>query len=288
MRREQSVWFQCLVVVVQSPSCVDFAEHQASLSLTISWSLPKFTSITSVMPSSHLILCHPLFLLPSIFHSIMVFSKELAVLIRWPECWSFSFSISPFSDYSGLISFKIDWFDLLVVQGAPQFESINSLVLYLLYGPPLKTVHDYWKDYSLDYIDLCWQSDVFAFLIDLSRFVIAFLSRSKCLLISWLQSPSTVVIEPKKRKLVTCFCLFPFYLPEVKGLDTMILVFLILSFKLAFSRSSFTSRDSLVPLYFLPLEWYHPHIWGCWYFSQQSWFQLIIHPACISHDALSV
>ena len=135
------------VVVVQSPSHVQlFATPwttacQASLYLTFSQSLPKFTSIDSVMPSNHLILCCPL-LLPSIFPSIRVFSNELALGIRWPKYWSFSFSISPSSEYSGLISFRIDKFDLFAFQGtqesslAPQFESINSLAPCLLYGSP--------------------------------------------------------------------------------------------------------------------------------------------------------
>ena len=89
---------------------------QSSLSFTISWSLPKFTSIELMMPSNHLILCHPL-LLPSIFPSIRVFFNESTVHIRWPKCWSFSFSISPSNEYSGLISFRIHWFDILAVQG---------------------------------------------------------------------------------------------------------------------------------------------------------------------------
>ena len=93
------------------------AAHQASLSLTISWSSPKFMSIASVMPSSHLILCCPLLLLPSILPSIMDFSNESAVHIRWPKYWSFSFSISPSNEYSRLISLKIDWFNLLALQG---------------------------------------------------------------------------------------------------------------------------------------------------------------------------
>ena len=106
-------------VVSQSPSWVQSfatpwtAAHQACL-LTIPQSLPKFMSIESVMPSKHLILCHSLLLLPSIFPSIKVFSNESALCIRWPKYWSFSFSISPFNEYSGLISFKIDWFDLAV------------------------------------------------------------------------------------------------------------------------------------------------------------------------------
>ena len=133
MIREHSLYDLAPLLSFSHLVVPDFAVHQASLSLTISWNLPKFISITLVMPSSHLILCHPLFLLPSIFPSIMVFSSELAILIRWPKYLSFSFNISPFSDYSGLISFKIDWFDLLAVQGALQFQSINSLALYLLY-----------------------------------------------------------------------------------------------------------------------------------------------------------
>ena len=92
--------------------------HQASLSITTSWSLLKLMSIESVMPSNHLILCHPLFLLPSIFPSIRVFSNELALSIRWPKYWSFSFNISPSNEYSGLTSFRMDWLDLLAVQGS--------------------------------------------------------------------------------------------------------------------------------------------------------------------------
>jgi len=93
------------------------AAHQASLSITNSWSLPKLMSIESVMPSNHLILCHPLLLLPSIFPSIRVFSNESALCIRWPKYWSFSFSISPSNEHPGLISFRMDWLDLLAVQG---------------------------------------------------------------------------------------------------------------------------------------------------------------------------
>ena len=111
-------------------------------------------SIESVMPFSHLISYCPLLLLPSIFSSIMVFSSESALCIRWPKYWNFS--VSPSSEYSVLISFRIDWFDLLAVQGtlksslAPQFESINSLMLSLLYGPSLTSIHDYWKKHGFD------------------------------------------------------------------------------------------------------------------------------------------
>ena len=107
------------------------AAHQASLSITNSRSLLKFTSITSVMPSNHLILCRPLLLLPSIFPSIRVFSKESFLRIRWPKYWSFSFSISPSNEYSGLIPFRMDWLDLLAVQGTlksfPQFVVIHTV-----------------------------------------------------------------------------------------------------------------------------------------------------------------
>ena len=140
-------------VVVQSLSHVLLsatpwtAALQASLSFTISWSLLKLMSIGSVMPSNHLILCCPLVLLLSVFPSIGVFSNELALCIRWTEYWSFSFSISPFSEYSGLIFFRIDWFDLLPrdsQKSSPglQFKSISSSVLSLLYGPILKSVNE--------------------------------------------------------------------------------------------------------------------------------------------------
>ena len=111
------------ITSVQSLSCVRLfvtpwiAAHQASLSITISWSLLKLISIVLVMPSNHLILCHPLLLLPSMFPSIRVFSSESALHIRWPKYWSFNFSISPSNEYSGLISFRMDWLDLLAVQG---------------------------------------------------------------------------------------------------------------------------------------------------------------------------
>ena len=129
-------------------------------------------SVESVMPSNHLILCCPLLLLPSIFPNIRIFSNESALYIRWPKYWSFSFSISPSNEHSGLISFRVDrvdWLDLLAILGTlkssptPQFKSINSLALSLLYGPALTSIHDYWKNHSFDYIDSCWQSSDSAF-----------------------------------------------------------------------------------------------------------------------------
>ena len=130
------------------------AAHQASLSITNSQSLLKLMSIESVMPSNHLILCHPLLLLPPIPPSNRVFSSESALHIRWLKYWSFSFSISPSNDCSGLISIRIDWFDLLAVQGTQassptlQLKSINSSAFSLLYGPTLTSAHDYWKKHS--------------------------------------------------------------------------------------------------------------------------------------------
>ena len=146
------------------------AAHQASLSLTISQGLPKFMSIELVMSSNLLILCHPLLLLPSILPIIRVFSNESVLHTRWPKDWSFNFSISPSNEYSGLISFRMDWFDLLAVPRTlksllqHQFESINSSVLSLLYGPTLTSIHDYWKNHSFDQMDFCQQSTISALL----------------------------------------------------------------------------------------------------------------------------
>ena len=144
------------------------AAHQASLSFTNSWSLLKLMSIDLVMLSNHFMLSC-LLLFPSIFSSIRVFSNDSALCLMWPKYRSFS--ISPSNEYSGLISFRIVWLDLLAVQGrtqesspAPQFKSINSSALSLLYGPTLTPIHDYWKDHSFDCRDLCWQTDVSALL----------------------------------------------------------------------------------------------------------------------------
>ena len=133
------------------------AAHQASLSITNSQSWLKLMSITSVMPSNHLILYLPLFLPPSIFPSIRVFSSESVLHIRWPKYWSFSFSISPSNEYSGLISFRMDWLDLLLQfmdsqesSPTPQFKSINSLALSLFNSPALTSIHDYWENHIFD------------------------------------------------------------------------------------------------------------------------------------------
>ena len=133
------------------------AARQASLSITNFQSLLKLMSIELVMPSNHLILCHPLLLPPSIFPSIRVFSNESTLHMRWPKDWSFSFSISPSNEYPGLISFRMDWLDLLAVQGTlksplqtSQFKSINSSALSFLDSPTLTSIHDYWKNHSFD------------------------------------------------------------------------------------------------------------------------------------------
>ena len=185
------------------------AADQASLSFTNSQSLLKLISIELMMLSNHLILCCPLLLLPSIFPSIRVFSSEWTLHITWPKYWSFSFSISLFNEYSGLISFRIDWFDFLVVQGTlmsllqhhgskasilhfSAFLLVQFSYLYMTIGKT--TALTVWtlvgKVMSLPFNTL-------------SRFVIAFLASTKGLWISWLQSPSAVILEPKKIKSVT-------------------------------------------------------------------------------------
>ena len=145
--------------------------HQATLSITNSWSLLRLMSIELVMPSKHLILCHPLLLLPSIFSSIRVFSTESVLRIRWPKYWiSASASVYPMNiqdwfplGLTGLISLLSK--DSQESSPTPKFESINFSVLSFLYGPTLTSIHDSWKNHSFDYMDLCQQSNVSAFLI---------------------------------------------------------------------------------------------------------------------------
>ena len=133
------------------------AARQASLSIINSWSLLKLMSIESVMPSNHLILCHPLLFLPSILPSIRVFSSEAVLCIRWPKYWSFSFSISPSNEYSRLISLRIDWFDFLAVQGTLQsllqhYSSKASILQRSAFFivQLAASIHDYWKNHSFD------------------------------------------------------------------------------------------------------------------------------------------
>ena len=177
--------------------------HQASLSITKSQSLRKLTSIQLVMPSNHLILCRPLLLLPSIFPSIRVFSDESAYHIRWPKYWSFSFNISPSNKHPGLISFRMDWLDLLAVQG-----TLNSLLQHqiseasILWHSVFFTVqlsHPYMTTgKTIALTRQTFVDKVMSLLFNmLSRLVTTFLPRSKRLLISWLQSPSAVILESK-------------------------------------------------------------------------------------------
>ena len=171
------------------------------------------------MPSSHLILCHPLLLLPSIFPSIRVFSKESILHIRWPKYWSFSFSISPSNEYSGLICFRMDWLDLLAVQrtlkGLLQQHSSNASILLCSAFFIDQLSHPYMttgKTIALTRRIFVGKAKALLFNM-LSRWVITFLPRSKCLLISWLQSPSEVILEPPKNKASHCFHCFPIFLP---------------------------------------------------------------------------
>ena len=199
-------------------SCPTLKSHglqrsQASLSFTISQRLLKLMSIKSVMPSNYLIFCHPLLLLPSILPSIRLFSNESALCIRWPKYWSFSFSISPSNEYSGLISLWIVSCcprDSQESSPAPQFESINSSVLSFLYSPTLTTVHDYWKDYSFNYMDLYWQSDVSAF--QYTMFMM-FPSKEQA---SFNFMPAVTIcsdLGTQLNKVCHCFHFLPFYLP---------------------------------------------------------------------------
>ena len=201
------------------------AACQASLSITNSWSLPKHMSIESVMPSHHLILCHPLLLPPSIFPSIRVFSKDSAFRIRWPKYWSFSFNISPSNEHSGLISFRMDWFDLLVVQGTLksllQHHSSKASILWRSAFFIVQLSHpDMTTGKTISLTRWTFVGKVMSLVFNiLSRLVITFLSRSKCLLISWLQSPSAVILEPKNKKSATVSTVSPSICHEVMGPD---------------------------------------------------------------------
>ena len=182
----------------------------ASLSITNSWSLLKLMS----MPSSRLILCHPLLLLPSIFPSIRIFSNESALCIRWPKYWSFSFNIRPSNKHSGLISFRMDWLDLLVVQetlkSLLQHHSSKASILQCSVFFMVQLSHPYMTTgKTIALTTWTFVDKVMSLLFNmLSRLVITFLPRSKHLLISWLQSPSTVILKPKKIK-SHCFHYFP-------------------------------------------------------------------------------
>ena len=213
-----------LCVYVQSLSHLQVFEtlwtagRQATLSITNSQSLLKLMFIKLLIPSNHLILCRPLFLLPSLFPSIRIFSNESVLGIRWPKYWSFSFSISLPNEYSGLISFTIDWLDLLAVQGTLksllQHHSSKASVLPCSAFFIVQLSHPYMTTgKTIALTRLTFVGKVMSLLVNiLFRLVIAFLLRSKFLLISWLHSPSTVLLEPQKIK-CHCFHCSRIYLP---------------------------------------------------------------------------
>ena len=205
------------------------AAHQASLSITNSWSSPKPMFIELVMPSIHLILCGPLLLLPSIFPSIRVCSNESALCLKWPKYWSFSFNISPSNEYPGIITFRMDWLDLLAVQGTLkrllQHHSSKASILWRSAFFTVQLSHPY-TGKTIALTRRTFVGKVISLLFNmLSRLVITFLPRSKHLLISWLQSPSAVILEPRKIKSATVSTVSPSICHEVMGPDAMILVF---------------------------------------------------------------
>ena len=231
--------------------------------------------------------CHP-----TISFSVVLFSccpqsfpASASFPVSW-KYWGFSFSINPSSEYSGLISFRIDWFDLLAVQGTlKSLLQHHSSKVSILQHSALFMVHlsNLYITTRETIVLTVWTSvsKVMALLFSrLFRFIIAFLPRSKYLLISWLQSPSSVILEPKKLKSVTISIYSPSLCHEVMKPDTMILVFecWVLS-QLFFLSSLPLSRGFLVPLHFLPLEWCYLYIWVSCYFSWKSWFQLVSHSA---------
>ena len=204
------------------------AACQASLSITSSRSLLKLTSIESVMPSNHLILCCLLLLLPSIFPRIRVFSKESILRIRWPKYWSFSFNISPSNEHPGPISFRMDWLDLLAVQETRksllQHHSSKASILQCSAFFTVQLSHPYMTTgKTIALTRRTFVGKVMSLLFNmLSRLVITFLPRSKRLLLSWLQSPSAVILEPRKIKSATVSTVTPSICHEVMGLDAMI------------------------------------------------------------------
>ena len=194
--------------------------YQDSLSITSSQNLPKLMSTESVVPSSPLI---PFLLLPSIFPSIRVFSNDSALHIRWTNYWSFSFNISPSNEHPGLISFRKDWLDLLAIQGTLksllQHHSSKTSILRHSAFFTVQFSHPYMTTgKTIALTRWTFVDKVMSLLFNmLSRLVITFLPRSKCLLISWLQSPSALILEPPPNKVSHCFHCFPIYFPWSDG-----------------------------------------------------------------------
>ena len=224
----------CCIIIMHSvqfssvaPSCSTLAipwiaARQASLSITNSRSSLRLMSIESVMPSSHLILCRPLLLLTPIPPSIRVFSNESTLCMRWPKYWSFSFSIIPSGEIPGLISFRMDWLDLLAVQGTLksllQHHSSKASILHRSAFFTVQLSHPYMTTgKTIALTRRTYVGKVISLLFNmLSRLVITFLPRSKHLLISWLHSPSAVILEPQKIKSDSFHC-FPIYFPWSDG-----------------------------------------------------------------------
>ena len=223
-----SIQFSSLFIHVQ---LFVTAAHQASLSITNSQSLFKLMSIESVTPSNHLIICHPLLLLPSIFCSIRVFSNKSVLCIMWPKYWSFSFNISLSNEHPGRISFRMDWLNLLVVQGTLktllQHHSSKASIFWCSAFFILQLSHPYMttgKTIALTRWTFVGKVKSLLFNM-LSRLVIVFLPRIKHLLISWLQSPSAVILEPKKLKSLTVSIVSPTICHEMMGPGARSLVF---------------------------------------------------------------
>ena len=254
-------------------SCPSLSPRVSSNSCPLTWwcypvissSVASFSSCPQSIPAS------------------MSFPMSRLFASSWPKYWSCSFSNSPSNVYSGLISLRIDWFNLLVVQGIlknlVQHHNSKTSILQCSAFFMAQLSHLYMTTgKTIAFTIWTFVGKEMSFLFNtLSRFVRA---RSKHLLNPCLLSPSAVILEPKKTKSVTASTFSPSICYEVMGPDVMILVFWMLNFKSAFSLSSSpSSRGSLVPLCFQLLEWYHLHIWGCWYFFWQSCFQLVIQPA---------
>ena len=245
------------------------------------------------MPSNHLTLCLPLLYLPSIFPSIRVFASSGQSIGA-----SASASVLPMNSPG---RFPLGLTGLISLQSKGLSRVFSNTTIWKPYffstQPSLWSnshMHTWLLEKTIALTKWTFVSKVMSlFFNTLSSFVIAFLQRSKSFnfMISWLQSLSAVILEPKKIKFATVCTFPPSICHEVMGPDAMILVFRMLSFKPAFSLSSFTFiKSSLVLLCFLPLEWYHLHFWGCWCFSWQLWFQLVSHPAqhfswCILHTS---
>ena len=262
--------FRSVVIIILQFSSVQSLSHvwlfatpwitalQASLSITNSWSSLRPMSIESVMPSSHLILCRPLLLLTPIPPSIRGFSNESTLHVRWPKYWSFNFNIILSKEIPGLTSFRMNWLDLLVVQetlkSLPQHHSSKASILRCSAFFTVQLSHPYMttgKTIALTRRTLVGK--VMSLLLNiLSRLVITFLPRSKRLLISWLQSPSAVILEPPRIKSDTVSTVSPSICHDVMGPDAMILVFWMWALSQLFhSPLSLSSRGSLVLLHFL-------------------------------------